>query len=119
MHGPAGTGKLALAEAFCRYLLCETPAPDGACGKCAGCRWMAAGSHPDFRRLEPESLAAQAPAEDDEAASPARRAKPSTEIKIEQVRELADFLNIASHRGKRRVVLVRPAENMNLHAANA
>src|SRR5207247_4155502 len=44
---------------------------------------------------------------------------PILEIKIYQVRELADFLNIRSHRGGLRVALVHPAEEMNINAANA
>ena len=35
------------------------------------------------------------------------------------MRELADFLNIGSHRGGLRVALVHPAEEMNINAANA
>lgn len=61
------------------------------------------------------------PAEDAEvpAAGPAKAAKPSTEIKVEQVRALESFLNVQSHRGGRRVVLVHPAEGMNPSSANA
>jgi DNA polymerase-3 subunit delta' len=49
----------------------------------------------------------------------AKRTKPSTEIKVEQVRDLAGFLNLRSHRGRLRVALVHPAEDMNPNAANA
>jgi len=119
IHGARGTGKLALAEHTARFLLCEDAARR-PCGRCEGCRWFAAGSHPDFRRLEPEALAREPdPDPDDAAEAPARRAKPSTEIKIEQVRELAGFLNLRSHRGRLRVALVHPAEDMNPNAANA
>ena len=123
VHGPAGIGKLALAEHFAQRLLCESANPSLApCGGCDGCRWYQAGNHPDFRRLEPESMArrlevteeAEAP-----ATGPAKAAKPSTEIKVEQVRALEPFLNVQSHRGGRRVVLVHPAEDMNPSAANA
>jgi DNA polymerase-3 subunit delta' len=123
IHGPAGIGKLALAERFVQLLLCE--AADGVpkpCGACDGCRWFLAGSHPDFRRLEPEALARRVADEDSvEAAAPAaaRSAKPSQEIKVDQVRGLDGFLSLRSHRGRRRVVLVCPAEAMNANAANA
>jgi DNA polymerase III subunit delta' len=119
IHGARGTGKLALAEHTAQFLLCEDAA-HRPCGRCEGCRWFAAGSHPDFRRLEPEALAREPAGDPDEAAeTPARRAKPSTEIKIEQVRDLAGFLNLGSHRGRLRVALVHPAEHMNPNAANA
>ncbi len=123
IHGAQGVGKLALAEKIAQFLLCE--AKDAArkpCGACEGCRWYAGGNHPDFRRLEPEALAPQPDAaaqEEEEGEAPARRGRPSLEIKIAQVRELADFLNIGSHRGGLRVALVHPAEEMNVNAANA
>jgi DNA polymerase-3 subunit delta' len=120
LHGPRGVGKLALAERIAQLMLCEAAeAARRPCGACDGCRWFLGGNHPDFRRLEPEILA-KAPAEsDEEAPAPARGAKPSHDIKVDQVRALADFLNIGSHRGRRRVALVHPAEDMNPSAANA
>ena len=117
IHGPRGIGKLALAERAAQFLLCEgAPRP---CGTCDGCRWFLGGNHPDFRRLEPEALAKEPPPDADNE-GPARRTKqPSIEIKVDQVRELADFLYVRSHRGRLRVALVHPAEHMNENAANA
>jgi DNA polymerase-3 subunit delta' len=120
IHGARGTGKLALAEHIARFLLCE--AADEArkpCGACEGCRWFLAGSHPDLRRVEPEALAREPAAETEEGDAPAKKGKPSTEIKVEQVRDLAGFLNLRSHRGRLRVALVHPAEDLNPNAANA
>ncbi len=118
-HGPAGVGKLALAEHFVQFLLCEAPGPKaGPCGTCDACRWFAAGNHPDVRFIEPEAMARQVLGPEEEGAT-AKPGKPSTEIKVDQVRELADFLNIGSHRGARRFAIVQPAEAMNLHAANS
>jgi DNA polymerase-3 subunit delta' len=119
IHGVQGVGKLALAERVAQLLLCETESGAKPCGKCDGCRWFLAGSHPDFRRLEPESLAKEVEPEEGEPAPAKKTAKPSTEIKIEQVRGITDFLNLGSHRGKLRVALIHPAEDMNLSAANA
>ena len=123
IHGPAGIGKLALAERFGQLLLCESSqAASKPCGACDGCRWFLAETHPDFRRLEPESLARRT-GQDDDAETPApaasRSAKPSQEIKVDQVRALDSFLGLRSHRGRRRIVLVHPAEAMNANAANA
>lgn len=122
VHGPRGIGKLALAERAAQLILCESSeARRRPCGQCEGCRWFAAASHPDFRRVAPEALMPLPPAEDEEAAAaePSRKGKPSHEIKVSQIRELADFLNVGSHRGRRRIALVHPAEQMNLNAANA
>src|SRR3954471_4942060 len=121
IHGAQGVGKLALAERIAQLVLCEAP-PEAKkpCGQCDGCRWFLGGNHPDFRRVEPEALMPAAEVEEGgDAPAPARRAKPSFDIKIDQVRELADFLHIGSHRGARRVALVHPAEAMNPSAANA
>lgn len=122
IQGPEGVGKLALAERLAGRLLCESPTElSDACGRCDGCRWVRAGTHPDLRRLEPDALAENAAsAEESERESRgARRAKPSLEIRVDQVRELSDFLYLGSHRGRRRVAIVHPAEAMNVHAANA
>lgn len=121
IHGVAGIGKLALAERFAKFLLCEARTAAGdACGRCEACRWYAAGNHPDLRRVEPEAIARQPIADANaEPVSNARASKPSAEIKVDQVRELADFLNIGSHRGRLRIALLHPAEDMNVHAANA
>ena len=119
LHGPVGVGKLGLAERFAQLLLCE--AGEGRsepCGKCEACRWFAAGSHPDVRFVEPEAIARSLPeAEPEEKGAPKR--KPSIEIRIDQVRALTDFLNVGSHRGRRRVAIVHPAEHMNTVTANA
>ena len=95
---------LALAERAAQLLLCEgKPKP---CGACDGCRWFLSGNHPDFRRVEPEALAKVPPADPDDEAPAAKRTKqPSIEIKVDQVRELADFLYVRSHRGALRVAL--------------
>src|SRR3954463_7601787 len=124
IHGPRGVGKLALAEHFAQLLLCEHADPLARpCGRCDACRWYLTGNHPDFRRTEPEALAKTPPvdAETEEGTeAPARRTKqPSIVITVEQVRALADFLNLRSHRGALRIALVHPAEDLYPNAANA
>ena len=114
LHGREGIGKLAFAEAVGRALLCESPQPGGrACGHCSACAWMEQGSHPDFRRLEPEHLAE--PAEPEQGSD----RKAALQIPVEQVRGITDCINISSHRGGAKVVLIHPAEALNVHAANA
>jgi DNA polymerase-3 subunit delta' len=113
LRGREGIGKLAFAEAVARALLCESPQAGGsACGHCVACTWMEQGSHPDFRRLAPESFTQPVAAEGGEK-------KPSEQIQIGQVREIGDFIVMTSHRGGAKVVLIHPAEALNASAANA
>jgi DNA polymerase-3 subunit delta' len=115
LRGTQGIGKLALAETLARALLCEKPASNGsACGQCVACGWSGQGGHPDFRRLEPEILAGN-----EAGAGGEKKEKASSQIPVEQVRGIADFINISSHRGGVKVVLVHPAEALNVSAANA
>ena len=118
IHGAHGTGKLALAERIAQLLLCESSA-QRPCDRCEGCRWFLAGSHPDFRRVEPEILMKEPAVEDEDAPREKKSKAPSIVIKIEQIRELTDFLNIRSHRGARRVTILHPAEDLFPNAANA
>lgn len=99
LHGPAGIGKRVLAENFVHFLLCQHPEDGKACGQCKACQLLAAGTHPDYFLLEPE-----------EAEKP---------IRVDQVRELVNFVVQTAQLGGRKVVLLEPAEAMNLNAANA
>lgn len=125
LHGLPGVGKLELAERFAKFLLCEQAGrTEQPCGACDGCRWFAAGSHPDVRYIEPEAIARQPvdTGEEGEEQEPSRKKtarKPSNEIRIDEIRALAGFVNIGSHRGGRRIAIVHPAEDMNSPAANS
>ncbi|MBI3283989.1 MAG: DNA polymerase III subunit delta' [Burkholderiales bacterium] len=132
LHGPQGIGKTAFAEHLAQSLLCENPGADGhACGQCASCGWFVQYSHPDYRRVRPELLdeedGAAAEAEGETAASNTGNAgktgkaskAPSKEIVINQIRALANFMNISTHRQGRRVIVLYPAEALNVPAANA
>ena len=110
-----GLGEFEFAQACAQSLLCERPQPDQrACGTCHACNWFSLGNHPDFRLIVPESMA---PDSREEGAEPSK--KRSEQIRIEQVRELADFLAVGTHRGGLRVILVYPAQAMNANTQNA
>ena len=121
IRGRPGLGKTHLARAFGQSLLCESPTPEGdACGKCLACNWFKQGNHPDFRIIEPEALSATPiDAEAEEGTGGKKKREASSQIKIEQVRALQDFLAIGTHRAGLRVIIVRPAEAMNIATANA
>ncbi|WP_153111422.1 DNA polymerase III subunit delta' [Propionivibrio limicola] len=115
--GQRGIGKFELARRFAESLLCEQPTSgQEACGACIACGWLAQGNHPDFRLLQPEAMAD----EDDVTVEPGSgKKKPSQQIKIEQVRDLDDFLHVGTHRQGVRIVLIHPAEAMNRATANS
>jgi len=128
VHGVAGIGKLEFAAAAAASLLCESPEDGLACGRCAACAWIAAGNHPDLRRIRPEAVALEEGAEaaetgDDAAAeaAPAGSSKraPSKDIRIDQIRALESWFNTATHRGGWRVALLYPAQALNVISANA
>jgi DNA polymerase-3 subunit delta' len=122
-HGAAGIGKAGFIEHFAKSLLCENAAADGhACGTCVSCGWFVQQNHPDYRRVRPEALEDDPVGEGEEGEEGKKAAKtkaPSKEIKIEQIRSLADFMNISTHRQGLRVVVLYPAEALNMPASNA
>jgi DNA polymerase-3 subunit delta' len=121
-HGAAGTGKADFIQHFAKSLLCENVGADGhACGACVSCGWFDQHNHPDYRRVRPEAFDDElsGEGEDGEDKKAAKTKAPSKEIKIEQIRQLADFMNISTHRQGLRVVVLYPAEALNTPASNA
>ena len=110
LSGPRGIGKLVFARTIAQALLCEAPGQeDGACGACSACAWFESGSHPDYRQIEPAI----------ESSEGEEGEKKSTVISVDQIRALPAFINMSSHRGGPKVVVIHPAEMLNVNAANA
>lgn len=106
--GKAKTGKGAFAEQLAGALLCESPVENHMpCGQCPSCHLLKERLHPDFKVLRPDN-------DDEESGS-----RKLQQIKIEAVRNIIEFTQLTSHRGGLRVVVVNPAETLNLQAANA
>ncbi len=121
LQGRQGIGKLAFAQALAQALLCDSTDADGfACGTCASCAWLEQGNHPDFRLIEPEDRAEEDGMDVSETVtSSAKSRKKSSSILIDQVRALGDLVTLTSHRHGLRVIILHPAESLNLNAANA
>lgn len=117
LYGQAGIGKGRFAEALARSLLCESPLDNGEpCGTCLACGWMNTATHPDFQRIIPEidevdTQNAESGTEEKE--------KKQKGITIQQIRQLLDSVSLSAGRGGMRVVIIQPAEAMNVNAANA
>jgi len=100
IKGPQGYGKLRLAQQFAKALLCAAPQTDGlACGQCHSCLLFAAATHPDFISVAPEEV--------------------GKGITIDAIRALITRLSLKPQFDKNRVVIVHPADAMNLRALNA
>ncbi len=120
IHGSHGIGKLEFTRAIAQSLLCESNEEGIACGNCAACGWFQEGNHPDFRVLMPDILAEDAgDAESVVEVADRREEKKSKEIRIDQIRALAGFMTLSTHRDGFRVLLIYPAEALNPSAANS
>ncbi|MBU6438654.1 MAG: DNA polymerase III subunit delta' [Betaproteobacteria bacterium] len=129
LHGARATGLWESLLEAASGLLCEAPgrvlAPwqSRACGTCAGCHLVRAGTHPDLRVVLPAALAAELGWGAEEGAEAgqgeAKGAAAGREISIEQVRALIDWAQGTSHRGGPKVALVHPLDAMAAPAANA
>ena len=85
LKGRRGIGKFVFARALAQALLCEAPdAENRACDACAACAWFGEGNHPDYRQVEPASL----------AEPESEEAEKKTAISVAQIRALADFINV-------------------------
>jgi DNA polymerase-3 subunit delta' len=99
LYGPAGIGKRRLADAFAARLLCTAPPDDDACGTCAQCTRVRAGTHPDLLVVERD---------------PERR-----DVRIEQARELTRWLSLRPMMATRKVVVLDGAHELNPAGQNA
>lgn len=100
LHGPEGIGKEDFAHLAANSLLCEQTSESGqACGECKSCQLLASDNHPDFVSLQPEET--------------------GKAIKVDQIRELIQLMTLSPHFSGYRTVLISPAEQMNMAAANS
>ncbi|HEY0563321.1 MAG TPA: DNA polymerase III subunit delta' [Methylophilus sp.] len=113
LHGRAGSGKLAFATFLAKSLLCAQPVQGAACHTCPKCTWFNEGHHPDFKLISPEDAEASEDA-------PKKKVSKKTQIAVDQIRQLIQQLSLSNHGAQSlRVVLIHPAEAMNLASANA
>ncbi len=99
LSGPKGVGKEGFAHYLARCLMCLTPVDGHACQRCKSCLLIEASSHPDVRVFSPE---------DD-----------GRILKVDQIRDLNEFIVKTPQQGLRKVAILHPAEAMNANAANA
>ena len=98
VNGEKGSGKQILVAGLAKKLLCREEA-EFACGQCKSCILFAAGTHPDFVEVALEEKAKQ--------------------LKVDQIRRVVDFISKTPQMNGMKLVVVEPAEAMNVNAANA
>lgn len=92
LTGARGLGKYHFALAFAELLLCEHNAETAQ-------RLIQAGNHPDLHILQPEAT--------------------GKAIKVDQIRTIIDITARRSHQGGYQIIIIEPADAMNINAANA
>jgi DNA polymerase-3 subunit delta' len=103
--GPSGLGKRRLADYYSEALLCHTPITEAsphtpiACGECVSCKLLKANTHPDFFAIEPD--------------------EPGKAIGIDKIRQLIVKLALKPQYDTYRLVVLHPADNLTIAAANA
>ena len=105
LAGPDSIGKLEFCLAFIQRLNCSKPTfDDHACGECKDCHLFLAKTHPDVRMINVDEI------ED---------MKKSEQIKIDDIRDVNQFMTLSRQQGKYKIVCINNAETMNTNASNA
>ncbi|MFT5274671.1 MAG: DNA polymerase-3 subunit delta' [Saprospiraceae bacterium] len=123
LTGVSGGGKLRFALNMAKSLLCETK---NGCDQCNNCALFGAGSHPDLHLVFTELLTAN---QDEtikaysgrylEDFEKAKKRKPRRIISVDQIRELIRNASLSHHSATHKVIIIAPADKMNINASNA
>jgi len=95
--GPTHTNTLALTQKLMKLLLCSSE--EKPCGVCRSCNFLIQNTHPDVLFITQE--------------------KPTSAIKIDQIRSLQANIYQTPLCGTHRVIVIHPANELNRSAANA
>jgi DNA polymerase III subunit delta' len=95
--GPQSVGAIDFAYKMSAAILCAQQ--QKPCGQCKSCRLSQTRKHPDLYLLKPEQS--------------------GEAIKVDQIRDLHQLVFTSPQLANKRVVIISPAEKMNISAANA
>ena len=109
--GPSGVGRTLAARCWSERLIQNRTAN--------AARRLQAGNHPDFLWVQPTYLHQGKHLTASEAAAAGLKRKAPPQIRIEQIRELTQFLNRPPLEASRSVVVIEEAQTMTEAAANA
>lgn len=95
LSGEEGSGKMTLAKAFAKALLCEKKE---GCGECTACKQIDSGNHPDLIYISHEKY----------------------EIRVDEIRKgVNDTIGIKPYSSDYKVYIIDDADRMNQGAQNA
>ena len=97
LSGAKGVAKLDLAKNMAQIALCENRTQTGACQQCNACHLYQVGNHTDLSVIKAEK----------------------TTIKVSQIRQLTEKINLSATRSQYKVIIIENAEMMNKASANA
>ena len=97
LSGAKGIAKLELAKKMAQIALCENLTPTGSCQQCSACHLYQVGNHTDLTVIKAEK----------------------TTIKVSQIRQLTEKINLSATRTQYKVIIIENAEMMNKASANA
>lgn len=101
LTGPEYCGKLDFAKTLAKSLLCEKRDVTNqlSCNECKSCSLFEAGSHPDYTTVQ--------------------LAEKKSQIVVDQIRALNEFVYLSRSYEGSRVVIISPVERLNINAANS
>ena len=125
LTGAAGIGKRAFAERLAAFLLCQNRSV-APCGSCRSCKLFALRAQREPEELRPDGSLAQPtghPVHPDARfvgfVMNDKSKKMYSEIVVEQIRDVSGWLALTPQFNGAQVVLIEPADAMNVSAANA
>ena len=100
LTGAEGIGKSHFAEVLAMSALCDNKSENALpCQQCRNCHLFQVGTHPDIIRI---SLL-----------------EGKIRISVDQIRAANKFLQLSAQQGESKIVIISPAESMNVNAANS
>lgn len=106
LSGPAMLGKHEILQSLAKRILClQTTDADFSCNQCLSCQRFEQDTHGDFKVIQLEFND--------------KTGKIRTEITVDQIRNLNEWLSLTSQLGNAQIAIIQNAHQLNRNAANA
>ena len=101
LSGEEGIGRFSLAKRMAKSLMCinSSATAEDACNQCISCKTFNSEANPDYTQIT--------------------LLEDKQQIGVDQIRAVSEFLNYSRSYNTNRVVVLYPAERMNINAANS